>query len=154
MRFLVSLERVIYSHEVSIKGMRFHTNYEGRSALIFSAAMSGAACTATNCLIAAVHVLNNDVRPFFESHNVRLSTVLSDTAESSSGARIQYPYELFLQLEEIEHRTIKVHRPQSNCFFEQLRRILLDEHFRIQGRTKWHEAMEEMQTDLDDYLVI
>ncbi len=30
---------------------------------------------------------------------------------------------------------------------------LLDEHFRIQGRTKWYEALEEMQQDLDDYLV-
>jgi len=30
---------------------------------------------------------------------------------------------------------------------------LLDEHFRTQGRTKWYEALEEMQQDLDDYLV-
>ena len=30
----------------------------------------------------------------------------------------------------------------------------MDEHFRIQGRTKWYEALEEMQTDLNDYLLI
>jgi hypothetical protein len=30
---------------------------------------------------------------------------------------------------------------------------LLEEHLRVQGRTKWYEALEEMQKDLDVYLV-
>lgn len=30
--------------------------------------------------------------------------------------------------------------------------LVLDEHFRIQGRTKWSESLEEMQKDLDSYL--
>ncbi|MBC6488026.1 hypothetical protein A9Z50_02365 [Aeromonas hydrophila] len=46
-----------------------------------------------------------------------------------------HPYELFLQLEGIEHRTTKVRRPQSNGFIERRHRTLLDEHFRIKGRT-------------------
>ncbi|MBD3898195.1 IS481 family transposase [Halomonas sp. ML-15] len=104
--------------------------------------------------VTAVHVLNNDVLPFFESHNARISTVLSDNGREFCGRKDHHPYELFLQLEEIEHRTTKVRRPQSNGFVERLHRTLLDEHFRIQGRTKWYEALEEMQTDLDDYLII
>lgn len=103
--------------------------------------------------ITAVHVLNNDVLPFFEAHNAKVSTVLSDNGREFCGRKDQHPYELFLQLEEIEHRTTKVRRPQSNGFVERLHRTLLDEHFRIQGRTKWYEALEEMQQDLDDYLV-
>jgi hypothetical protein len=63
-----------------------------------------------------------------------------------------HPYELFLQLEGIEHRTTKVRRPQSNGFIERLHRTLLDEHFRIKGRTTWYESVEQMQTDLDSYL--
>lgn len=31
-------------------------------------------------------------------------------------------------------------------------RTLLDEHFRIKGRTTWYESVEQMQTDLDSYL--
>ncbi len=58
----------------------------------------------------------------------------------------------FLQLEGIEHRTTKVRRPQSNGFIERLHRTLLDEHFRIKGRTTWYESVEQMQTDLDSYL--
>ena len=29
---------------------------------------------------------------------------------------------------------------------------MLDEHFRIQGRQKWYETIDEMQQDLDTYL--
>jgi hypothetical protein len=29
---------------------------------------------------------------------------------------------------------------------------LLDEHLPVMGRTKWYEALDEMQTDLDAYL--
>lgn len=104
--------------------------------------------------VTAVHVLNNDVLPFFEAHNAKVSTVISDNGREFCGRKDQHPYELFLQLEEIEHRTTKVRRPQSNGFVERLHRTLLDEHFRIQGRTKWYEALEEMQQDLDDYFVI
>ncbi|HDX8404091.1 TPA: transposase, partial [Aeromonas dhakensis] len=50
------------------------------------------------------------------------------------------------------HRTTKVRRPQSNGFIERLHRTLLDEHFRIKGRTTWYESVEQMQTDLDSYL--
>jgi hypothetical protein len=35
---------------------------------------------------------------------------------------------------------------------ERLHRTLLDEHFRVKGRTKWYESVDEMQKDLDDYL--
>ncbi len=64
----------------------------------------------------------------------------------------QHPYELFLQLQEIERRTTKVRRPQSNGFIEPFHRTLLDEHLRVMGRTKWYESVEEMRADLDQYL--
>ena len=103
--------------------------------------------------ITAVHVLNNDVLPFFEKHNARISTILSDNGREFCGRPDTHPYELFLQLEEIEHRTTRVRRPQSNGFVERMHRTLLDEHFRIKGREKWYESVDEMQTDLDVYLV-
>ena len=60
---------------------------------------------------------------------------------------------MFLQLEEIEHRKTRIKRPQSNGFVERLHRTLLDEHFRVMGRKKWYETLEEMQIDLDADLV-
>ncbi|MBT8335468.1 MAG: IS481 family transposase [Gemmatimonadetes bacterium] len=102
--------------------------------------------------LTAVQVLNNDVLPFFDEHGVRVRTVLSDNGREFCGRPDQHPYELFLQLEEIEHRTTKVRRPQSNGFIERFHRTLLDEHLRVKGRTTWYETVDEMQTDLDIYL--
>jgi hypothetical protein len=79
--------------------------------------------------------------------------VLSDNGREFCGRPDQHPYELFLQLEEIEHRTTRVKRPQSNGIVERLHRTLLDEHFRVEGRRTWFETIEEMQTVLDDFLV-
>ena len=104
--------------------------------------------------VTAVHVLNNDVLPFFESHKVKVQTVLTDNGREYCGRPDAHPYELFLQLEDITHRTTRVRRPQSNGFVERLHRTLLDEHFRIKGRSKYYESVSEMQKDLDEYLVL
>ena len=103
--------------------------------------------------VTAVHVLNERVLPFFEEHGVAIRTVLSDNGREFCGRPDRHPYELFLQLEDIEHRTTKVRRPQSNGFIERFHRTLLDEHLRVKGRTTWYEALDEMQRDLDEYLV-
>lgn len=102
--------------------------------------------------LTAVHVMNNDVLPTFEAHGAAIGTVLSDNGREFCGRPDRHPYELFLQLEGIEHRTTRVKRPQSNGFVERLHRTLLDEHFRVMGRTKFYETVEEMQTDLEAYL--
>ena len=103
--------------------------------------------------LTAVQTLNNHVLPFFDDHRARVDTILSDNGREFCGRPDKHPYELFLQLEEIEHRTTKVRRPQSNGFVERLHRTLLDEHFRLKGREKFYESVKEMQADLDAYLV-
>ncbi len=100
--------------------------------------------------VTSVHVLNETVLPFFEAHEARAYT-MSDNGREFCGRPDHHPYKLFLQLEGIEHRTTKVRRPQSNGFIERQHRALLDEHFRIKGRTTWYESVEQMQTDLDSY---
>lgn len=102
--------------------------------------------------ITSVHLLNDSILPTFEAHEAIISTILSDNGREFCGRPDHHPYELFLQLEGIEHRTTKVRRPQSNGFIERFHRTLLDEHFRIMGRKKFYESLEEMQKDLDTYL--
>ena len=63
--------------------------------------------------VTVVRILDNHVLPFFEEHGVKVETVLSDNGREYCGREDQHPYELFLQLEEIEHRTTQVGRPQS-----------------------------------------
>ena len=103
--------------------------------------------------VTAVHVLNEKVLPFFEENNCPIMTILSDNGREYCGRPDHHPFELFLQLEDIEHRTTQVRRPQSNGIVERLHKTLLDEHFRIQGRVKFYESLEEMQIDLDNYLL-
>jgi transposase InsO family protein len=103
--------------------------------------------------VTAVHTLNHDVIPIFEDHDAKIEVVLSDNGREFCGRPDQHPYELFLQLEDIEHRTTRVKRPQSNGIVERLHRTLLDEHFRVEGRRTWFETIDEMQAVLDDYLV-
>lgn len=103
--------------------------------------------------VTAVHLLNTDVLPTFEAHDAKIAAVLSDNGREFCGRPDAHPYELFLQLEEIEHRTTRVKRPQSNGFVERLHRTLLDEHFRVEGRRTWFETVEEMQASLDAYMV-
>jgi transposase InsO family protein len=102
--------------------------------------------------VTAVQLLNNDCLPTFEAHDAKIETVLSDNGREFCGRPDQHPYELFLQLEDIEHRTTRVKRPQSNGIVERFHRTLLDEHFRVEGRRTWFETVEEMQGVLDQYL--
>ncbi|CAB3913739.1 IS481 family transposase ISAs19 [Achromobacter insuavis] len=92
--------------------------------------------------LTAVHVRNNDALPHFEQQGLRIETLLSDNGREYCGRPDQHPFELFLQLEGNEHRTIRVRRPQSHGFVERLHRTLLDEHFRIADRTTWYESIE------------
>jgi len=106
----------------------------------------------TKLPITAVQTLNNEVLPFFENHKVKIETLLTDNGREYCGRPERHPFELFLQLEEIEHRTTKVRRPQSNGYVERLHRTFLEEHFRIAGRTKFFESIEQMQNEFDKYL--
>jgi transposase InsO family protein/transposase-like protein len=102
--------------------------------------------------ITAVQLLDAEVLPTFEAHGATIDAILSDNGREFCGRPDRHPYELFLQLEGIAHRTTKVRRPQSNGIVERLHRTLLDEHFRVEGRRAWFETIEEMQAVLDTYL--
>lgn len=100
----------------------------------------------------AVYVFNETVLPFFETHEVRAYSILSDNGSEFCGRLGHHPYERSLQLEGIEHRITKVRGLQSNGFIELLHRILLDEHFRIKGGATWYELMRWVHLGVLCYL--
>ena len=75
--------------------------------------------------VTAVQLLDHDVLPTFEAHGATIDAVLSDNGREFWGRPDRHPYELFLQLEDIAHKTTKVRRPQSNGIVERLHRTLL-----------------------------
>lgn len=102
--------------------------------------------------ITAADTLYDRVLPFYEALGVPVQAVLTDNGREFCGRPEQHPYQLLLALHDIEHRTTKVRSPRTNGFVERMNRTLLDEHFRIKGREKWYERVEEIQADLDEFL--
>ena len=54
--------------------------------------------------LTAVQLINNDVLPTFDAHRTKIDAVLSDNGREFCGREDRHPYELFLQLEDIEHK--------------------------------------------------
>ena len=100
----------------------------------------------------AVAVLHNDVLPFYRQHGIKVSSLLTDNGREFCGSD-SHPYEIYLELNDIEHRRTKVRRPQANGFVERFNRTVLDEFFRSAFRTKFYETVEALQSDLDTWLV-
>lgn len=101
---------------------------------------------------AAVAVLHNETLPFYAEWDIPVEAVLTDNGREFCGTDL-HPYELYLQLNDIEHRRTRVRRPQTNGFVERFHRTVLDEFFRLAFRTTLYESVEALQADLDAWLL-
>lgn len=101
---------------------------------------------------AAVAVLHNDAFPFYRERGISVSALLTDNGREFCGTDT-HPYEIYLELNDIEHRRTKVRRPQTNGFVERFNRTVLDEFLRTAFRTKLYESVQALQDDLDAWLV-
>lgn len=100
---------------------------------------------------AAVALLHNYVLPFYKKYKVKIKTILTDNGTEFKGTD-SHPYQIYLHLNDIEHRTTKVRSPKTNGFIERFNRTVLDEFFRIQFRTNHFETVEQLQSELDKWL--
>lgn len=102
--------------------------------------------------ITACDLLYDRVLPFYEELGVAVGAVLTDNGREYCGRPDGHPYELLLAMDGIEHRTTKIRSPRTNGFVERMNRTLLDECFRVRGRTTWYLEVDEIQRDLDRFL--
>ena len=103
--------------------------------------------------ITAADLLHDRVLPFYDALGVNVEAVLTDNGREFCGKPESHHYELLLAVEGIKHRTTKVRSPRTNGFVERMNRTLLDECFRVAGRTRWYVSPDEIQADLDRFLV-
>lgn len=101
---------------------------------------------------AAVAVLHNDVLPFYQELDLPVGAVLTDNGREFCGTET-HPYELYLALNEIEHRRTRVRTPRTNGFVERFNGTVLDEFFRVAMREKVYASVEALQADLDAWLI-
>lgn len=100
----------------------------------------------------AADVLYDRVLPFYEGHGLTIEAILTDNGTEYKGRPTIHLYEIFLELNDIEHRTTKVATPRTNGFVERFNRTVLDEFFRTAFRKRFYESVEALQTDLDAWL--
>lgn len=102
--------------------------------------------------ITSADILNDKVLPFFDQKEIPLLRILTDRGTEFNGRPENHEYELYLQIEGIDHSKTKVRHPQSNGICERLHRTMQDEFYAITFRKKLYQDLETLQADLDQWL--
>jgi transposase InsO family protein len=108
----------------------------------------------TKTPLTAADLLNDRVVPFFETHGIPLSRVLTDRGTEYCGAPERHEYELYLAIENIDHTRTKVKSPQTNGICERFHKTVLNEFYRVAFRKKLYTSLAELQADLDAWLEV
>ena len=102
--------------------------------------------------ITSADILNDRVIPFFDQHEIPVLRMLTDRGSEFNGRPENHEYELYLQLENIDHSKTKVRHPQSNGICERLHRTMQDEFYAVAFRRKLYQDLTSLQTDLDEWI--
>ena len=60
---------------------------------------------------------------------------------------------MYLALEDIDHTRTKTRSPQTNGICERFHKTILEEFYQIAFRKKIYQTIEELQADLDQWIV-
>lgn len=103
--------------------------------------------------VTAADILNDRVLPFFEDQNVPVLRVLTDRGTEYCGSPDKHHYQIYLQLNDIEHSKTKVRSPQSNGICERFHQTVLNEFYRPNFRKTLYSDINSLQKDLDGYII-
>jgi len=102
--------------------------------------------------LTAADLLNDRVIPWFDEQDVRLLRILTDRGTEYCGSIQSHEYQLYLAIEDIDHSRTKARHPQTNGICERFHRTVKEEFYEIAFRKKIYRSLEELQTDLDQWL--
>lgn len=78
--------------------------------------------------------------------------ILTDRGTEYCGKVEVHGYELYLGFNDIEHTKTKARHPHTNGICERFHKTILQEFYQPAFRRKLYSSLEELQTDLDDWL--
>ena len=107
----------------------------------------------TKTPITAADLLNDKVLPFFEENGTSLIRILTDRGTEYCGKREHHDYQLYLAINDIEHTKTKAYSPKTNGICERFHGTILNEFYKIAFRKKLYSSIEELQEDLDLWLI-
>ena len=107
--------------------------------------------TEKTAITAADH-LNDRVIPFFENYDIPLLRMLTDRGTEYCGNIENHAYQLYLGIEDIDHSKTKAYSPQTNGICERFHKTMQEECYHILFRKKFYSTLEELQSDVDNWL--
>jgi transposase InsO family protein len=102
--------------------------------------------------LTAADVLNDRVLPFFDEQGVDILRILTDRGTEFCGRLDKHPYQLYLQLHDIEHTRTRARSPQTNGICERFHKTALDEFYKPIFRKKIFGSTDDLQVELDRWL--
>jgi len=106
----------------------------------------------TKTPITAADLLNDRVLPFFAEQGMGVIRILTDRGTEYCGRPESHDYQLYLALNDIEHSKTKANHPQTNGICERFHKTILQEFYQVAFRRKIYQSIDELQTDLDDWI--
>ncbi len=97
-------------------------------------------------------MLNDKVLPFYQDQQVDLLRILTDRGTEYCGAKEQHEYQLYLNIEDIDHTRTKAKSPQTNGICERFHRTMQEEFYAIAFRKKIYNSFESLQLDMDKWM--
>ena len=80
-------------------------------------------------------------------------TVLTDRGTEYCGKVETHDYQLYLAVNDIDHTKTKARSPQTNGMCERFHKTVLQEFYQVSFRKKLYTSIEELQADLDAWLI-
>ena len=102
--------------------------------------------------ITGADLLNDRVLPFLAEQGMGLLRILTDRGTEYCGKAETHDYQLYLAINDIEHTRTKVRHPQTNGICERFHKTILQEFYQVAFRRKIYRSIDELQTDLDDWI--
>jgi len=100
----------------------------------------------------AVLLLNNQVLPFYKGRGLKVAAILTPKGKEYCGKET-HPYEFYLALAGIEHRTSSEEGSPTNDFIDQFRWIVLSKFVSKAFRGKPYATVDTLQAALNRWLV-
>ena len=100
--------------------------------------------------LTAAALLNDQVVPFFDSHEVPLRRILTERGTEYCGSPESHEYEVYLAVANSDPTRTTGKRPQTTGSVERLQKTILTEFSGLTFRKQISTRLAELQTDLDE----
>jgi hypothetical protein len=102
--------------------------------------------------LTAADFLNDRVLPFFDSYGLKVHGIVTDLGTEFCGISESHPYEVFLNINDIEH--IRSKSPSSDTLgkIEKLNHFIQESFYNVIMRSRGYPSLNDLQNDLDTFI--